>query len=129
MVYLHFFPQIISWLWQYFWHHRNSNQAIRGFCISKNCYFAEAAVFLKILQISQDNTCIGVSFLSCRASGLQLLLKRNYNAGVTLWKLEKFWEHLFYRTSPVAASVFHKIFLRIVFLASVWYLIWLFRDC
>ena len=42
-------------------------------------------VFLKISHNSQENTCVGVSFLiKLQASGLQLYLKRDYDTGVSL---------------------------------------------
>ena len=45
--------------------------------------------FLKILYISQENTC---------ALGLQLYEKRDSGTGVFLWILRNFQEHLFYWT-------------------------------
>ena len=54
-------------------------------------------VFLKISQYSQENTCVGVSFLI-------KLLKRDSNTGVFLRILRTFKEQLFYRTLPLAAS-------------------------
>ena len=45
-------------------------------------------VFLKISQNSQENTCVGVSFL--QVLGLQLYEKRDSNTGVFLWILRNF---------------------------------------
>ena len=51
-------------------------------------------VLLEILQYSQDNMCIGVSFYE--DSLFQPRLKRDFNPGVFLQKLQKFYfiEHL-----------------------------------
>ena len=52
-------------------------------------------LFLKILQISQENNCARVSFLiKLQASGLQLYYKRDSGTGVLLWNLRNFEEHL-----------------------------------
>ena len=37
-------------------------------------------------------------------AGSATLLKRDSDTGVFLWNLQNFYEHLFYRTPPVAAS-------------------------
>ena len=56
-------------------------------------------VFLKVLQISQKNTCTSASFLiTLQASGLQLYEKRDSGTCVFLWILRHFLEQLFYRT-------------------------------
>ena len=41
-------------------------------------------VLLKILQYSQENTCVGVSFNKVQAFRQAFLLKRDSNAGVSL---------------------------------------------
>ena len=54
----------------------------------------------------QESTCARVYFLiKLQASDLKLYWKRDAGTGVFLWILR---EHFFYRTSLVAASVFHK---------------------
>ena len=63
-------------------------------------------------QNSQENTCARVSFLiKLRAWVLQLYLNRESGTGFFLWILLNFKEHLFYRTPPVAASVFYNLYL------------------
>ena len=62
-------------------------------------------VFLKISQYSQENNCVGVSFLiMLQAFRPATLLKRDSNIGVFLRILRTFKEQLFYRTPPLAAS-------------------------
>ena len=50
-------------------------------------------VFLKFLQISRENTYVGVSFRPAT------LFKRDSNTVVFLWNLWNFKEHLFWRTT------------------------------
>ena len=55
---------------------------------------------IKILQISQKNTCFGVSFLiKLQALRPVTLLKRDSNTIIFLWNLRNFQEHLFWRTT------------------------------
>ena len=45
-------------------------------------------VLLKISENSQENTCVGVSFLiKLKVSGLQLYRKRDSDTGILLWIL------------------------------------------
>ena len=61
-------------------------------------------VFLKISQISRENTCAGISFLiKLQALGLQHYLKKA-QAQVFLRILQIFSEQLFYETPLVAPS-------------------------
>ena len=53
-------------------------------------------VFLEISQNWKDNTCARVSFLTKLQASRPY--KRDTGAGVFLWILRNFWEHLFYRT-------------------------------
>ena len=62
-------------------------------------------MFLEILQNSQENTCPRVSFLIKLQAWVSFLvklpatlLKKNSGAGIFLWILWNFSEHLFYRT-------------------------------
>ena len=55
-------------------------------------------MFVKFLQISQENTCVGVSLTKLQAFGSGTLLKRDSNTGVFLWNLQNFYERLFWRT-------------------------------
>ena len=49
--------------------------------------------FLKLLQNSQENTCVRVSFLmKLQASGQQLHSKRDTGSSVFLWILQMFYE-------------------------------------
>ena len=52
--------------------------------VSRRC--SSKYVFLKILQIFQENTCAGVSFIKLQATGpaLATLIKRDSNTGVFL---------------------------------------------
>ena len=55
-----------------------SEAVVRRCCLKK--------VFLKISQISQENTCARASFSKkLQASGLQIYLKRDSGTGVFLW--------------------------------------------
>ena len=55
--------------------------------------------FLKILQYSQKNTCVGVSFLiNLQPIRPVTLLIRGSNTIISLWISRNFWEHLFWRT-------------------------------
>ena len=59
---------------------------------------------LKNLQNSQENTCIGVSFLiKLQTWDFQLYWKRDSGTGIFQWILQSFWETFFYRTPPVTA--------------------------
>ena len=49
-------------------------------------------MFLKILQNSQENTCVGGSF--------QLIKNRACDTGVFLWIFAQLLKHLFYKTPP-----------------------------
>ena len=56
-------------------------------------------MFLKMPQNSQENTCVGVSFLMTLQGSLQLyFLKRKI--GGYLWILQHSYEQFFYRTPP-----------------------------
>ena len=59
-------------------------------------------LFLKILQISQENACARVPSL-LKLQALELYLKRDSGKGFT-----KFLVHLFYETHLVAISVYKK---------------------
>ena len=54
---------------------------------------------LKILQYSEKNTCVGVSFsIKLQAIKPVTLLTRESNADIFLWISQNFWEHLFWTT-------------------------------
>ena len=63
-------------------------------------------VFLEILQTSQENTCVRVSFLiKLKALGLQLYIKKETLAQVFLCEFCEISKNTFsYRTPPVTAS-------------------------
>ena len=70
---------------------------------SSHLYMFFKQVFLKISQISQEDTCVGVSF---QQSLLQILLKRHSDTGAFPCEIcEIFKNTFFYRTPPLAASV------------------------
>ena len=50
-------------------------------------------VFLKVSQISQEYTCVGVSFN--KVEGQQLYQKRDSNTDISLWKLRHLQQHLY----------------------------------
>ena len=52
-------------------------------------------VFLRISQCSQENNCLGVSFMNMQAWRPATLLKTDSNIGIFLWNLRNFQEHLF----------------------------------
>ena len=68
--------------------------------------------FLKISQISQENTYVRVS-IKLQAWRHRTLLKRDSNTNVFLWNLGNLLEHLFCKTPPVAVSGNGKIFHRL----------------
>ena len=47
-------------------------------------------VFLKILQILQENTSVGVFLIKLQVFGPTILLKSDFNADVFVWNLRKF---------------------------------------
>ena len=57
-------------------------------------------MFLKISQISLENTCDGVFCNKVTCLGPAILLNRESNTGAFLWNLRD----VFYRTSPVAIT-------------------------
>ena len=58
--------------------------------------FLYKKLFLNVLQYSQENACVGVSFLlKFQALSPAALLKRESNAGIFLRILRSFQEHLF----------------------------------
>ena len=57
-------------------------------------------MFWKILRNAQQNTCVGVFYITLQACRPPALLKRDSNAGAFLWILRNFKEHLFWSTSP-----------------------------
>ena len=70
-------------------------------------------MFLKLLQNSQENNFARVTFLIKLQASPQAcnFIKKDTGKSVFLWILQKFQEHLFYRTPLVAASVNRKIML------------------
>ena len=76
----------------------------------KNFWILDALVagpadVLKISQYSQESTCVGVSFFLRPAT----LLKRTPTQAFSCDYHEIFKSSFFYRTYPVAASVFHLL--------------------
>ena len=62
-------------------------------------------MYLKNSENSQQNTCLGVSFLiKLRNWEPATSQKRESGAGAFLWISRTFLEHLFYETSPMAAA-------------------------
>ena len=82
-------------------------------------------VFLKILLISQENTCVGVSFLiKLQVWGPATLLKRDYNTYVFLWNQQNFTNTYFeeYLRTTADQMICNKILLekiRAVFCISI----------
>ena len=71
--------------------------------------WSEKNVVLKFLQNSQENTCVGVSFLiKLQALDLQLDLKKRIQHRCFPMNNAKFLITVFYRTTSVAASVNSK---------------------
>ena len=71
-------------------------------------------VFLKILLISQENTCVGVSFLiKLQVWGPATLLKRDYNTYVFLWNQQNFTNTYFeeYLRTTADQMICNKILL------------------
>ena len=71
-------------------------------------------VFLKILLISQENTCVGVSFLiKLQIWGPATLLKRDYNTYVFLWNQQNFTNTYFeeYLRTTADQMICNKILL------------------
>ena len=56
-------------------------------------------MFLKILQISQESTCVEVSFYIVASLQVCNVTKKDSYAGAFLWNLRNSEEHLFWRTS------------------------------
>ena len=54
-----------------------------------------------LIKISQ---CWSFFLIKLQAFRHAFLLKRDFDIGAFLWNLQNLWEHLFYRTLPVAAS-------------------------
>ena len=80
---------ISIYLHSQFWHSRRSR-------ILKQ----PPEVFLKVLQISQESTCVGVSFFTkFQAFRPATILKRDSYTGVFLWNSRNSEEHLFWKTS------------------------------
>ena len=75
------------------YHHIKFRKSIMNRCSIKK-------PLLKVLQCSQKNTCVRVSFLIImQAFSPATLLKRDSKTGAFLWILRNFSEHLFWRTS------------------------------
>ena len=85
LTFIHWLLIMTYWHLQ-FWHSRRSR-------IHKQ----PPEVFLKILQISQESTCAGVSFLQrCNLHACNVTKKDSYT-DVFLWNLRNSEEHLFWR--------------------------------
>ena len=56
-------------------------------------------VFLETLQNSQENTCTSLFFKKVAGLRPATLLKKESGTGVSLWIVQNFLEHLFYRTT------------------------------
>ena len=62
-------------------------------------------VFLKILQKSQENTCVGVSYLVKLQSTCNFIKKETPTQALPCEFCKIFMNNFFYRTPPIAASV------------------------
>ena len=80
-------------MWNLFWLTHIAEAVQR--CSVKN-------VFLQVSQNSQEST--WVSFLIKLQPKACNIIKKDSGAGVFLWILQNFWEHIFYRTPPVSDS-------------------------
>ena len=82
-------------------------------------------MFLEILQNSQENTCVRVSFLiKLQASDLQLYWKRDSDTGGFLWILWNFYEHSFLQNTSGGCFCFFKCLFSYFLYASL-YIIYL----
>ena len=73
-------------------------------------WFSVKKTLLKVLQNSQENTCLRVSFLlKLKASGLKLYLKRDSGTDVFLWILRNFYKHPFLQNTS-GSSFFTILF-------------------
>ena len=70
-----------------------------------NCRSRRSKVFLKILQKSQENTCVGVSYLVKLQSTCNFIKKETPTQVLPCEFCKIFMNNFFYRTPPIAASV------------------------
>ena len=70
-----------------------------------NCRSRRPKVFLKILQKSQENTCVGVSYLVKLQSTCNFIKKETPTQVLPCEFCKIFMNNFFYRTPPIAASV------------------------
>ena len=67
------------------------------------CRYSSKYVFLKILQISQENICVSLFLINVHGLRPPTLLKRDSNTVAFLWNFSIFKNVFFCRTPPVAA--------------------------
>ena len=70
-----------------------------------NCRSRRSKVFLNILQKSQENTCVGVSYLVKLQSTCNFIKKETPTQVLPCEFCKIFMNNFFYRTPPIAASV------------------------
>ena len=70
-----------------------------------NCRSRRPKVFLKNLQKSQENTCVGVSYLVKLQSTCNFIKKETPKQVLSCEFCKIFMNNFFYRTPPIAASV------------------------